>query len=172
MMRGGCVMLRFEEVLDETLPMLRAAGLLTLPVDPVAVARLEGINVYSVDLENGLSGLINKDPGEDPEIFLNANHAPVRQRFTCAHELGHYFDMVFNNGPDEYYFERAHLAQCGTDRQERFANGFAAGLLMPEQEVREFVRMGVKTPEMALRFHVSVLAMENRLKNLTLLAYA
>lgn len=142
-----------------------------LPVDPVQLARSLGINVYSAKLENNLSGMIAKlDVDGDVNIFLNSEHAPVRQRFTCAHELGHYFsNQQFPDAETRTYIHRRDsLSACGTHGEEIFANQFAAELLMPADRVQELHGIGFDAMLMASRFHVSYDAMVNRLKNLRL----
>jgi Zn-dependent peptidase ImmA (M78 family) len=126
-----------------------------------------GINVYKTELENTLSGMLAKvRPGVDPDIFLNSEHAPVRQRFTCAHELGHYFAMQSGSeGPDTYIHRRDAVSACGIDSEEIFANRFAAELLMPAAEVRRLRSLGVDEFEMARRFNVSLDAIRIRLSN-------
>jgi Zn-dependent peptidase ImmA (M78 family) len=51
---------------------------------------------------------------------------------------------------------------------ERFANAFAAALLMPEKDVRRLRTLGMSEQEMARELGVSEAAMVNRLKNLSL----
>lgn len=161
----------YEQTAESVLNTLRLDnnGVLTLPVDPVAVARRFGINVYSSDLRNDVAGILSKlghDEGVD--MFLNRNHGPTRQRFTAAHELGHYFHNATGPDHDSFYFERADLARCGTDQDEIYANGFAACLLMPRPEVRDLVAEGYGIVELANAFHVSPDAMNYRLRNLSL----
>jgi Zn-dependent peptidase ImmA (M78 family) len=139
------------------------------PVDPVGVARSLGINVFQAPLTNTLSGMIAKvsaDAGTD--IVVNSEHAPVRQRFTVAHELGHY--VALTSDPERasmpFIHRRDTLSACGTDSEEIFANQFAAELLMPRAEVLNSRRMGLDLYRLAARFHVSVDAMSYRLKNL------
>ena len=59
---------------------------------PVAVdhiARSKGITVHFLPVEEDLSGMIfMKDA--DAIIVVNSLHHPNRQRFTLAHELGHF----------------------------------------------------------------------------------
>jgi Zn-dependent peptidase ImmA (M78 family) len=140
-----------------------------LPVDPVAIARFLGINVYKADLSANLSGMIAKmGPDRGTDIIINDQHAPVRQRFTVAHELGHYF--AIHNDPNRvdrpFIHRRDQLSACGTDDEEVFANRFAAQLLMPDDEVRRAAQLGADAARLAPRFHVSLDAMTNRLKNL------
>src|SRR6266487_4675697 len=60
------------------------------PVDPVQIARDLGLDVQEAELEPNVAGAIFKETGQDPTIFINASDSPNRQRFTVAHELGHY----------------------------------------------------------------------------------
>ena len=156
-----------ERVLDA----LREDGKLHLPVDPIVVARDLGINVYNSRLGPAVSGMIVKlRDDEEPDIFLNDEHSPVRQRFTCAHELGHYFGNYTRNGVRRttYSHKRDSLSSCGTDVEEKYANSFAANLLMPEDDVRDLVRRGYNTVELASRLWVSPEAAANRLNSLGL----
>lgn len=139
------------------------------PIDPVQIARSMGINVYSAKLANTLSGMIVKaTPEGDVSIFLNSEHSPVRQRFTCAHELGHFF--AIQELPDAstraYIHRRDSLSACGTDGDEIFANQFGAQILMPSESVRDAHGLGMDVYALAARFHVSIDAMKFRLKNL------
>lgn len=143
----------------------------SIPVDPIAIARFLGINVYESKLDNTLSGMIAKvSTNAETDIVVNSEHAPVRQRFTIAHELGHYFAIRSDPARDgkPFIHRRDQLAACGTDSEEIFANGFAAQLLMPREDVVAAVRVGADASQLALRFHVSLDAMTNRLKALGL----
>lgn len=141
------------------------------PVDPVVIARRLGINVYQVMMEAGISGyIVKRDKAVAPDIFVNSEHAPVRQRFTVAHELGHYFQRkgMAPEFSESYALRRDHLASCGTDREEIYANKFAAALLMPEEIVRELHEVGMVPIEMARHLQVSLESMEIRLQTLGL----
>lgn len=147
-----------------------------LPVDPIRIARELGIDVYTNRLGNNVAAVLAKEPGEDPVIVLNATDSRNRQRFSCAHELGHYvrrtnqaaFDPVrFDTNDYEYTDYRSSLSSTGEDVEEVYANGFAACLLMPEEEVRK--RHGDASPiDLALTFDVSQDAMQIRLSTLRL----
>ena len=137
-----------------------------VPVDPVSIAKSLGVDVYTADLDMGVAGLLVKRAGQDPAIFLNAADSENRQRFTCAHELGHYIRRA-SAADDawEYVDRRDQLASTGTDEEERYANSFAAQLLMPEHEVRSHAKkMGPAA--LAYSFGVSLEAMKNRLATL------
>ncbi|WP_255785662.1 ImmA/IrrE family metallo-endopeptidase [Mycobacteroides abscessus] len=145
-------------------------GVLALPIDPVVIARGLGINVYHAPMPASVSGYLIKKLTSGPDIFLNENHSPVRQRFTCAHELGHYRKMFESDAlpPDQYFFKRDNLASCGIDDDEIYANQFAAELLMPRDAVTDLMAQGLERFEVARRLHVSPDALGHRLTNLRL----
>lgn len=105
---------------------------------------------------------------KDKAIYLNAEESAVRQLFTVAHELGHYF---LGHKPDEYGVYRRHQVTEGVKhRNEIEADCFAANLLMPEDmvkaEISKHPYLRTMPAFLALRFGVSAPAMANRLKNL------
>src|ERR1700722_9211261 len=65
----------------------------TVPVDPIFIARQLGLDVVEARLEDGVGGMLVNRPGE-PAIYLNASDGRNRQRFTCAHELGHWIKRI------------------------------------------------------------------------------
>lgn len=141
------------------------------PVDPVIVARNLGINVYKRMMDAGTSGyIVKRAESWAPDIFVNSEHAPVRQRFTVAHELGHFFKRLgmSEDQNKQYALKRAALAACGTDQEEIYANRFAAGLLMPEDAVVELVDRNVPDLDAARLLQVSVEAFRHRKTNLGL----
>jgi Zn-dependent peptidase ImmA (M78 family) len=140
----------------------------SLPVDPVRIARSLGIKVLNAQLDPDVSGALVKEREQDPVILLNASDSPNRKRFTCAHEIGHFIKR--SGAPDEYEYidRRDTLATTGRDPDEIYANQFAASLLMPAKEVRQLAEEGLSDVQMALRFDVSLEAMQYRLQNLGL----
>lgn len=142
----------------------------SFPVDPVWIANELGLDVVEIVMENNVSGALLKEPEQDPVIILNKNDSNVRKRFTCAHELGHYVKRTDNGQPLEYQFVdyRDKLASQGTDADERFANNFAACLLMPQKEVSRLHSKGYSSVMMASYFGVSDDAIRFRLMNLNL----
>jgi Zn-dependent peptidase ImmA (M78 family) len=115
---------------------------------------------------DNISGYIERANGSY-RIVVNANHAPTRQRFTAAHELGHYIfhrDLLGEGVGDN----RAYRTE-GTNRpnanirsiHERQANSFAANVLMPRHRLSDVA--GETTEVLAARFKVSPQAMAIRL---------
>jgi Zn-dependent peptidase ImmA (M78 family) len=142
-----------------------------LPIDSFFVAGQLGLAVVRTPLEPDVSGMLVKRVGEDPTIYVNGRDHPNRQRFSCAHELGHYVERATSAADDSwgYIDRRGPSASHGTDPAEIHANQFAAALLMPAERVRATSHLS--PPAMAVEFGVSVDAMTNRLKNLNLLIW-
>jgi Zn-dependent peptidase ImmA (M78 family) len=140
----------------------------SLPVDPIQIAKQLGIQVYTVGLDAGVAGMFVKKPGQDPEIYVNAKDSLNRQRFTAAHELGHYIKHIVAGEDDwEHVDYRDALTSRGTDPDEVFANQFAASLLMPKERVKSLRdEHGYGTAALAYEFGVSEDAMNFRLVNL------
>ncbi len=107
-------------------------GIHSLPIDPIEIAKHHGIAVEpKPDAAEGVSGMLLRHG--DTFGILYATHIASKgfQRFSIAHELGHYFldghiDHVLKDGP--------HSSNAGfssPNPYEREADSFAAGLLMP-----------------------------------------
>lgn len=105
-----------------------------LPIDPVRIAKALGIHVLIADTSPRVSGMIRKARGTDPEIVLARRDSQARQRFTCAHELGHF---VRRAGDDEFSFVDLRVNEnIGSKPDEEiFADEFAGNLLMPASAV-------------------------------------
>ena len=105
------------------------------------------------------------------EVRVNAAvcaAAPMRRRFTIAHEIGHY--VLHAPGATGAVFCRVtDSPEAPQQLIERQANRFAAELLMPEDLIRsEAARLGPECAVMAELFQVSTPAMGWRLYNLGL----
>lgn len=144
------------------------------PVDPITIARRLGIQVLETDLPENVSGALFQDKGKDPIIVIHEADSDQRKRFTCAHELGHYFLRLQN--PEVADDEYNHLdlrddnSTKGTNLDEVFANEFAANLLMPKEHVKGHYNKYGSRLRASLLFGVSELAMTYRLKNLGLIS--
>ena len=141
------------------------------PVDPFHIASQLGLSVERRLLDPDVSGMLAKRPGRDPEVYINAMDSENRQRFSCAHEIGHYVKRAGSSGGDDdswgYIDRRGPSASRGIDPEEIYANQFAAALLMPEEAVRH-LRDSIGPAAMAVEFGVSLDSMRYRLDNLGL----
>lgn len=109
-----------------------------LPVKPGQLCKQMGIRVMYYDFQNGKDGESTIIDGE-PWIFI-ANGKPVqRQRFTCAHELGH----ILLGHVGEYELVNREPSR-GDNPIEQAANVFAARLLAPACVLRA---LNARTPE-------------------------
>lgn len=146
------------------------------PIDVEAVARHLGIEVRMMELPDDISGLI-KRKGKDgqPVIAVNEEQAETRQRFTIAHEIGHFLlhalDPVHVDAAQVYF--RGLKTPGGFDMREAQANAFAAELLMPSgilmNELKEGVSMDGSSdlvPGLAKKYQVSDQAMAIRIGTL------
>jgi Zn-dependent peptidase ImmA (M78 family) len=140
-----------------------------LPVDPFVIAQKLGIKAFAASLDEGVSGMLVKRAGQDPEIYVHAADSTNRRRFTCAHELGHYYKRSAAGDAEwEYVEHRDLLTSAGNNPEEIYANKFAASLLMPRAEVERRLQAGNGLPTLAFEFGVSEDAMHYRLVNLGL----
>lgn len=148
------------------------------PVNIEGIIRSFGIEIdKKADLDSEISGQIEKVDDSTYRISANKTDHYFRQRFTLAHELGHYLyhaDLIsdgvddnraYRSSPEGKYYNVNITAAEETD-----ANRFAASVLMPADLVREYwPKVGRDLAEMAKTFQVSQQAMEIRLQGLRLL---
>lgn len=139
-------------------------------LDVKKIAQMEGIRVEEEIFDQDMSGLFLKDDGKYI-IAVNADHSTVRQRFTIAHELGHYVlhkeeSLHYDPIEAEKIFFRA---EGVISSHETEANHFAAELLMPEALVLGDFKSTPNISTLAEQYGVSEQAMMYRLVNLGLM---
>jgi len=142
-----------------------------LPVDVLRIAASLGIEVHPSNVipESGMIELQERGEGARvPVITYKASDAPVRQRFTIAHEIGHYA-LGHLEGLQRCFRDPAsNFSSGGNSPLERAANDFAAKLLMPDKVVKFAVyeKRMVNIENLSEAFGVSQVAMKYRLTNL------
>lgn len=115
------------------------------------------------------SGSLYVEAPEDFKIVLPAHTGPSRDRFTIAHELGHY--VLHYLWSPEKAGGRMMATRRGSDRIEWEANWFAAAFLMPADEFqRQYAACSGDLSFLAGKFGVSPQAAEVRAKGLGLLS--
>jgi len=170
--------LTIQEIEQRAKDVLVQHGLFSIPVDPVVLSNNLGIVVRNAQFSNDqLSGMIAKR-GENVAFFINQSHHPYRKRFTIAHELGHHFLHLLNDGDhgDSIVdlFRGDEVEGDPSQRAEVQANQFGAALLMPGELVRQhyaqYRNLGGKNAvrDLARLFNVSESAMGYRLARLRL----
>jgi Zn-dependent peptidase ImmA (M78 family) len=143
-----------------------------LPVDVLTIAKKMGFRLIDTVDEATLSGYIELKEGV-PFCSYNSKEPMTRQRFTIAHEVGHYAlghlddDRKFAGGK-RMFRDTSSNFQLGQNREETQANQFAAELLMPAKVVDWLIKeKDVITIEaLSENFNVSTTAMVYRLKKL------
>lgn len=153
----------------------------TAPIPIEEIIKKIGLNIFEYNLGDDVSGVlvITNNQGT---IGYNPKDNYLRQRFTMAHELGH-FVMHKENAANELFvdkdflfkkFRNANTYTPLEKRQEQEANAFAAALLMPKsfidfemdkEELSALTEVELVS-ELARRFKVSEVAMSYRLANL------
>ncbi|WP_372360429.1 ImmA/IrrE family metallo-endopeptidase [Xanthomonas axonopodis pv. poinsettiicola] len=145
---------------------LAEAGLLTVPVNILAVAEFLGLEVIEEPMDDDLSGYLEKRSGAWV-VGVNSFHHRNRKRFTIAHEIAHF---VLHSGEKDSFHDQTFARRNGNEgasTMEREADKFAADLLMPEFDVRRLIASGITTLSgLAEHFGVSALAMKYRVQNL------
>ena len=121
--------------------------------DLLVVVEGAGAHVVVLDLPEGLAGAYVATP-DCPLLFVNGAQWIARQRFTLAHEFGH-FRMGHETVVDRQVAISGHLH----DPNEVCANAFAAEFLMPRRAIAQWGAERVRGGEPTLE-HVCLLAAE------------
>lgn len=152
---------------------LRKEGLVdNIPIDLLAIAASRNIAVQAKpDTEPGVSGMLLRHGNNFGILYATHIENEGFQRFSIAHELGHYFldghlDHVVKDG-----IHASHAGFVSADPYEREADSFAAGLLMPSGPLRKLIRRhdpGMQLINLASNdFKMSVTATSIRYAELT-----
>jgi len=157
-------------------PKARAAEIIekfhitSLPIPVEQIAEKLGAKVIKrSDFSDELCGMIIKEDGV-VIIGVNEAHPKSRQRFTIAHEIGHFvmhseiIDKVHVDKTFNYALKRDGRSKIGEDRMEIEANKFAAELLMPSELLKKELKTGYfdfenGLEDLAKKYEVSVQAM-------------
>ena len=135
------------------------------------LARLQGIKIVKTDLGELDAVLLRQADGYI--IKVNANHPPVRQNFSCAHEIGHTFlhelDRPLSLDDDEFRWTNSNNVRKA---KERLCFMAAAELLMPEWVFEKYLAgFGVSVysiERLANTFRVSIPAAAIRIAELSI----
>ena len=110
-----------------------------IPVDPVWIARRQGLAVEEGPLPSGVYGALWKKGNRFGIIVSDACPTPGHGRFSLAHELGHYhidghLDAMFA-GDAERVESEGGFFHNRKSRLEREADWFASELLVPASQL-------------------------------------
>ena len=167
-----------KKIEERATQILSELGINLFPIPILKIAKLLGVQIHQYDLGENISGVlvIKNDQGI---IGVNPSESSVRQRFTIAHELGHY--MLHRNLNESIFVDReisvlfrSQNSSPGELKREQEANAFAAAILMPKDMLLEQIQKNYIdiTDEVALKglakkFDVSLIAMTIRVSNLS-----
>jgi len=139
------------------------------PIDVEFIAKQLGFEVHPFDFPNEISAAI-KIIDSLKVIAFNSKHPKTRQRFSIAHELGHYL-----SGHEDFDEEKRAFVDPSKKylspqfKQEEEADEFAAELLMPESLLNfDVFENHLDLSELAEKYEVSEQAMTIQLVNLKL----
>jgi Zn-dependent peptidase ImmA (M78 family) len=147
---------------------------LPVPIDEIALAR--GLKLKPYDMGEEISGVLLIE-GDKSTIGYNTRESEARQRFTIAHELGHYElhkskHELFIDKKIPIVFYRDQNSSKGDNQMEQEANAFAASILMPIPFIKREIQKGnIKSfdenalMELSKIFNVSLAAMTIRISN-------
>lgn len=156
--------------------LLKSNKVLKIPIDLELLAHRLDLKVDYSDLGDDVSGLIvmNENGGS---IGINEDHPLVRQRFSLAHEIGHF---ILHREDKELFIDKKYTtvfrdetSSSGEDKYEIQANAFAAALLMPKVKIKKYVKKEDLDPGddeslriLAHKFKVSMQAMAYRISKI------
>jgi Zn-dependent peptidase ImmA (M78 family) len=167
---------RPKDLENETISLLERYAIKRPPIAVELLAAKLGIDVrYSPGKEDVSGALIRSE--DSVVIAVNSAQHENRQRFTIAHEIGHF---VLHEGTRIHFDEdfrvnyRNALSSEATNLDEIEANRFAAALLMPADPLRRDLlklnpnehNLEMTIQSLSVRYKVSSKAMELRLVNL------
>lgn len=159
-----------EKIESEVEGILTRMAVKTVPIPVEDIAIKLNIKISRGPSKDFSGILIRKDGSA--LIGVNSNEAPVRQRFTIAHEIGHF---IMHPRKDAFVDYRNNRKEIMRTPSERHANMFAAALIMPrsllEKDFKNISKDGFAEYELeklAEKYQTSEDAMRFRLINLNL----
>lgn len=146
--------------------LLKQARITQAPVDVNKIAALLGFTVIPYPFPNKRKGMVYVD-GVVKAIGVNSSHPIYLQRYTVAHELGHFvnghehYENAFIEDDTRYYNHQF--------QQEREADLFASELLLPKDFlIQDLARLGLDETSLVDLYLVSKAALWIRLNTLRL----
>lgn len=162
-------MIRSRLAREKAHGILKMYRILESPVNVTDIAGKLGFSIVSFPFPDTISAVIRIDNGKKI-IGVNQKHPETRQRFSIAHELGHYLSGHENFSHEhEIFVDRDKKYLDPHHRDEEEADEFAAELLMPEPMLKKDVLENkLNASTLAQKYNVSEQAMWIQLINLKL----
>lgn len=172
--------MRVEEIEEKAFQLLKDYNCLETPINIKSLIKKLGIKLSPYDLGEDVSGVLVIDRGNH-KIGYNSTESLVRQRFTLAHEVGHFILHCNDKNEGLFVDHTKYMFRKGSPNSKEYrlemqANQFAAALLMPEKLINrevaylnaeyEFISDHDLIERLAKTFKVSEISMTYRLNNL------
>jgi Zn-dependent peptidase ImmA (M78 family) len=166
-----------NQIEKKALEVLKSLETLEAPIPIKTIIKNHGIKLSPYDLGEDVSGVLVID-NTNCKIGYNSTESHTRQRFTLAHELGHF--ILHKSKQQEVFVDnvtymfRKNNVRSKDYKIEMEANQFAAAILMPKVLVESerkklddgFINDHDLIVELSKKFKVSQIAMTYRLNNL------
>jgi Zn-dependent peptidase ImmA (M78 family) len=162
--------LTIEDIKKKVEKLLKTTGVKKLPVNIDKIARSLELEIEYQPYDEPFSGVLIRN-GNEATIGVNSKHHEHRQRFTIAHEIGHY---LFHQG-DLMIDKTISINYRGNEtvvdyQKEKEANLFASELLLPTKlltkELKKFqidLNDDDQIKDLAQKYNVSQQALMIRL---------
>lgn len=126
--------------------------------NPFELADALGAITITAPLKDGTRGFYNYYK-RNGIICIDENLSDEEARMVCAHELGHF---VLHRKVNSVLLKNTTF--LNTNRYETEANSFGAYLLIPDDELTEYIEYGYTVEQLARLFKVNREFMELRLR--------
>lgn len=135
-------LLRLKLAKQRAEALLVEEGLAELPVDPFALAARHEIVVEpKPDVASGVSGMLLRHGDSFGVLYSTDIPSEGFQRFSIAHELGHYFlEGHMDHILPKDGMHASHAGFVSADPFEQEADNFAVGFLMPAGPFKRLMR--------------------------------
>lgn len=170
-----------EQIEEKASELIAQYSLDETPVNLYDVCNRLGIKKVDIEFKkydgDYILGGIKRYDKDNVKIFVNEKDGYERQRFTIAHEIGHYYlGHLDNTDTNQFMYLERRDGYNTNNPIERQANQFAAALLMNRKTIEEkfntLKEIGLPTNSiediLADMFGVSRQSVKYRLKNLRL----
>ncbi|MBN3239837.1 ImmA/IrrE family metallo-endopeptidase [Pectobacterium versatile] len=149
---------------EELLFFAKEHGISIEPLDVTELTKKLGIQMRMEPMEGEESGCLKKDKLGKWIMIINSLQHPHRQRFTIAHELGHFIKHTIIK---ESFVDTTFFRNEESNPMEHEANKFAAELLMPKDLFVSYIEnISQQVNDLAKHFQVSSMAVRIRAKQL------
>ncbi|MDD5974100.1 MAG: Fic family protein [Spirochaetales bacterium] len=110
------------------------------PIDPFAIINDLGIHYAFRNLDRIEGLLLTDTDGTGVNLIVINSKRPIQRiRYSCAHELCHFLKDV-----GDYRYNPLKCFASSSNSIERYAESFAAALLMPRDEVKRVIAQQIK----------------------------